>query len=168
MKNYLFIAVVMFFVACSNNEQLNKIQELEKSVFNDKTQTYDKEKSKELIALYVEYAKENPKDTLAPKYLFHAGELAMSLSFGNEAIQYFNGVNVDFPTYEKAPTALFLQAFVYETQLFDTQKAGEIYTQFVAKYPKHELADDAQASINNLGKTPEELVKEFEAKNAGK
>ena len=167
MKNYLFIAIALFFVACSNkeNEKIVKIQELEKTVFNDKTQTYDKEKSKELITLYVEYAKENPKDTLAPKYLFHAGELAMSLSFGNEAIQYFNGVNVDFPNYEKAPTALFLEAFVYETQIFDTQKAGEIYKQFVAKYPKHELADDAQASINNLGKTPEELVKEFEAQN---
>ena len=84
---------------------------------------------------------------------------------GAQAIQYFHRVNNDFVNYEKAPLSMFLEAFVYETQLFDTQKAGEIYKEFIVKYPKHELADDAQASINNLGKTPEELVKEFEAKN---
>jgi hypothetical protein len=36
---------------------------------------------------------------------------------------------------------------------------------FIQTYPDNEFADDAAISIENMGKTPEELIREFEAKN---
>jgi outer membrane protein assembly factor BamD (BamD/ComL family) len=36
----------------------------------------------------------------------------------------------------------------------------------IEKYPESQLAKDAQASINNLGKSVEELVREFEKNQA--
>jgi len=44
-------------------------------------------------------------------------------------------------------------------------RAKDIYTEFLKRFPKSNLADDAQASIDNLGKTPEELMKSFEHKS---
>ena len=45
-------------------------------------------------------------------------------------------------------------------------KASDSYKEFISKYPNHELTDDATASLKFLGKTPEEMVKEFEKMNA--
>ena len=60
---------------------------------------------------------------------------------------------------------LFLQGFVYESQLHNIIRAKEAYTEFIRKYPRHQLAKDAQFSIENLGKSDEELIKMFEEKN---
>ena len=35
------------------------------------------------------------------------------------------------------------------------------YQKFLAKFPEHELASSAEASIQNIDKTPEELIEEF-------
>ena len=51
---------------------------------------------------------------------------------------------------------------MYENNLGDLNAAKSIYEQFLEKYPDDEFADDAAVSIKNLGKTPEELIKEFE------
>jgi hypothetical protein len=37
---------------------------------------------------------------------------------------------------------------------------------FLKKYPKHPYCKDAEMSIKNLGKTDEELIREFEKMNA--
>ena len=49
--------------------------------------------------------------------------------------------------------------------LNDDAKAKIIYEEVIAKYPNLSYANDAKAAINNLGKTDEELIKEFEKKN---
>jgi TolA-binding protein len=59
---------------------------------------------------------------------------------------------------------MFLKAFVYEDQLHDLNKAKKYYEEFLEKYPDSDFADDARISLQNLGKSPEELIKEFEEK----
>lgn len=34
------------------------------------------------------------------------------------------------------------------------------------EFPNHEMADDARASIDNLGKSPEEIIRGFEIKDS--
>jgi outer membrane protein assembly factor BamD (BamD/ComL family) len=70
-----------------------------------------------------------------------------------------------FPDDPKAPEALFFLGFVYDNQINDDTKAGTYYNDFLKKYPKHVLAKDVEASIRNLGKTDEELIREFERMN---
>jgi hypothetical protein len=45
------------------------------------------------------------------------------------------------------------------------EDASRYYRLFLKKYPNHPLAKDAKISLDNIGKTPEDLVKEFELKN---
>ena len=82
-----------------------------------------------------------------------------------QAINYFNTVYTKYPNFDKAPYCLFLQGFIYESQLNDTAKARQVYQQVIEKYPNERIAEDAKASIDNMGKTPEELIREFEKKN---
>jgi TolA-binding protein len=79
-----------------------------------------------------------------------------------KAVQVFDRILSDYPNFEKTPQCLFLKGYVYENNLGDLQTAKEIYEEFIEKYPDDEFADDAEVSIKNLGKTPEELIKEFE------
>lgn len=53
--------------------------------------------------------------------------------------------------------------FVYENDLNDLENAKQTYEAFLQKYPNDpDFADDAQMALKNLGKSPEELIKEFE------
>jgi len=54
----------------------------------------------------------------------------------------------------------------YATDFKNNGKAKELYELFLEKYPEHDFADDAQFSLQYLGKSPEELMMEFEAQNA--
>ena len=85
-----------------------------------------------------------------------------SLRKFNEAVGVYSRISKEFPAYEKAPHSLFLEGFSYENDLADTAKARVRYQDFIEKYPKHELADDVQFSLDNLGKSPEEIIKGFE------
>jgi TolA-binding protein len=161
------IAIVSTFMlfSCSQNKEadLKKVTDLEKkygaSAYSDLS------KAKELIASYDEFVKKYPKDTVSARFLFEAGRLSMNTAQGKDAVKYFDKVITDFPDYSKTPDCMFLKGFVYDDLLKDFAKAKEAYQAFLAKYPTHEFADDAKASIENLGKTPEQLIKEFEAKN---
>jgi len=172
MKKYsaILIAIIsaMILVSCggpSKDKEVTKIKELEKKkAAAEKSGIINREKSAELITAYKEFADKFPKDTASATYLFKGAQLSMNINHGKGAIECFDRIIKDFPDYNKMPDCIFLKAFVYETQLQDMVNARKYYEEFLKKYPRHDLADDAQASINNLGKSPEELVKEFEAK----
>ena len=81
------------------------------------------------------------------------------------AIEFFKQAYNTYPDFKKASYCLFLQAFIYENQLHQLGEADQLYREVIKKFPNDKIAQDAQACINNLGKTDEELIKEFEAKN---
>ena len=55
-------------------------------------------------------------------------------------------------------------AFCYENDLRQKDKAKTLYESFLTKYPNHELAKSVQFSLDNIDKSPEQIIKEFEAK----
>ena len=57
-----------------------------------------------------------------------------------------------------------MQGFVNENLLMDMDKAKYHYERFIKEYPNHALAKDTKVLIENLGKTPEELIKSFQEK----
>ena len=73
----------------------------------------------------------------------------------------------DFRQSKYLPETVFLKAYVYENLLGNLGQAATVYNDFIVRYPGHDLADDAAAALKYLGKSPEELVKEFEAMNSG-
>jgi outer membrane protein assembly factor BamD (BamD/ComL family) len=45
------------------------------------------------------------------------------------------------------------------------QNAEKTYRQFIEKYPNSPIVEDVKATLENLGLTPEELVRKFEEAN---
>lgn len=168
LRNLIFITLALFLFSCSSQQQEKnkKINELEASVFDSTKLSINKNIASELIKLYEAYANEFKTDTASPMYLFKAGELAMSLNEGMKAMMLYKKIEQEYPDYKKAPVGIFLQAFLYENYLNDKESAKKIYTNFISKYPNHELVKDAKASLENIDIPLEELIKKFEEKAA--
>jgi len=123
---------------------------------------FDKNKAQRLVDTYNVFTSKFPQDAETPGYLFKTAEVLRSLRKFNEAVGVYSRIGKEFPDFEKAPHSLFLEGFSYENDLNDLPKAKVCYEKFIEKYPDHELADDVQFSIDNLGKSPEDIIKGFE------
>ena len=173
MKKILLssLAVILMtaMISCNLRTQdpVEKIETLEQELFSEDA-VFDEEgrkKARELVQLYIAYADAHPKDPESPGYIFKAADISMNLLDAGKAINLYNKIVYHYPDFEKAPESLFLVAYIYENYLESYGKAEEIYELFIAKYPEHEFADDAEMSIKNMGKSPEELIREFEERN---
>lgn len=118
-----------------------------------------------LLQAYSTFAEKHPEDTITPLYLYRAVSLSMGMGKGETAIQFIDKSINEYPQSQYLAQNVFLKAYVYENLLSNLGQASFFYREFLKLFPQHELADDAQAAIDNLGKTPEEMIKEFESKN---
>lgn len=167
MKNFslLFVLMALFMVSCKNNPQ-NTIEKLEKKVINE-DKTLNNEVATELIAAYTDYANKNAGDEKSPDYLFKALELAVNMKDANKSLDILSSMENSYSQYEKTPTAIFMVAsLVCEDVLGDYGRAKGMYEKIIQKYPDCEWVETAEQAIKNLGKTPEELIREFEMMNA--
>ncbi len=146
------------------NEMISKIETLQNDLKNTQQNiAINPNKSIDLIHLYTTFANTYPKDTLTPKYLFYSAEMLIAIKKYDEANAVYDRIMSEYPNYVNTPFSLFLKGFNFENNLYDTGNAKKCYEAFLNKYPNHKLANDVKMSLLMLGKTPEELVKEFES-----
>ena len=182
LVSFFFIAIIS--LACGNQgeesqenstfvalDKMNinnldeEIKKREKAVRAD-TAGIDAQKAAGLMEAYAVYAERFPNRANSADRLFKAGELAMSLNHAVQSIKYFEAVYNKYEDYEKRPYALFLKAFVLENQAKEFEQAKLVYEEFLQNYPRHQMADDAEYSLKNMGKSPEELIREFERQDS--
>jgi TolA-binding protein len=157
--------LMMIMVSCSpsRDKVANQIQTLEKSLFSPEAVSFNKQKADSLLSLYEMFIKEHPKDSLSPGYLFKAANIVMNSGDGPRALKLFDQYMTNYPDKPKASLCMFFKAFVYENVMQDLDKARETYLLFIEKYPSDDFTKDAKMALMNLGKTPDMLVREFEA-----
>lgn len=167
-KTWMLIVGLLIVAACSNEaqNQLTAIRKAEAELYPDSTLMPDPGKAKHMIELYTAYATNFPDDTLSPGFLFKAGDMSSKINETAKAIELFGVLTTNYPEHPNASYALFLQGFIYENQVGDPAKAKPYYEKFLSTYPDHPLAQDVAFSLENLGKSPEELIREFESRLA--
>jgi len=161
----LFISItVLFGCGQSKEKSISKIHDLEKQLYSSNVGPVDTSKASEMINLYTDFEKKYPNDTAAAEYLYRAANLAMNVGKSLKSLEYINIIISKYPNYKKITSCYFLKGFIYDYHLKDINNARKSYQEFIAKFPKDDLANDAQISLNNLGKSDEQIIKEFEAK----
>ena len=152
-------------ISCSSqSDSVNAIENLEHELYS--TNTFDHKTAEQLVDLYEQYTENYPKDSLAAKYLFMGAEVSMGMGSAQKAIELYERVYSEYPDFPKSATSLFLIGFVNETQNKNLAEAQKYYLKFIKEFPTHNLIDDAKFSLANLGKSDEEIIREFEAKLA--
>lgn len=184
MKIVKLIAItssVLFITSCNNNKQgesneASAVSLREQYLDQIKKVEVEMHKSPEInnvtaglaIKAYTDYATSFPTDSLTPDYLFKAGEIATATQQYPQALNYYKNITEKYPTFKYIQESLYLQGFLLDNYLNDDAKAKIIYEAVIAKYPTSSFANDAKAAISNLGKSDEELIKEFKKKNGEK
>ena len=158
----LILLVALYFVGCNNYDPAQRIEKLEKEVLSDDNAIVP-EAASELVQAYCDFADANPNDEMAPEYLFKAMDVSMNLNEPQRTISIIDRLINDYPDYPNTQAALFVKAFIFETKYGNLDMAKKLYEQYLEKYPDGAFAESCRASIENLGLSPEELVKKFEA-----
>ena len=146
------------------NNLVKEIEKREAAYRNEKT--INNRNGVLLMEAYAAYSERFSNYEDADEYLFKAAEIAMGEELTVKALKYLDRLYNEFPDYDKRAYGLFLKAFVLENQAGNLDEAKKAYEQFLREYPTHEMADDAKASIKNLGKSPEEIIREFEIQDS--
>lgn len=165
----LFITLATIFSACTSqrDKEVNAIAEQEEQLKKADSRP-ERVQLDELLNKYISFVDKYPQDTASTLYLYRAVNLTMGMGDGQAAMKLIDRTINEYPKSSRLAETVFLKAYVYENILSEYGKAAAIYRDFATRFPDHELADDAQIALNNMGKSPEELIREFEAQNAQK
>lgn len=99
-----------------------------------------------------------PDTKEAPEFLYKATEISRTLRTFTKSLSMYDWIIDEYPQYEKAPTAMFLKGFIIENELNNDEAAMKVYKTFLSRYPDHQLRDDVQFLLDNVGKTDEEIM----------
>lgn len=73
------------------------------------------------------------------------------------AVENFKGIVDNYAQGKHHAEALFMLGFINANDVKNLDEAKKYYSLFVEKYPDHDLADDAQYELENLGKDINDL-----------
>ncbi len=156
---FLLILFTFLIVGCGKKSDKDYFDAAEKSVNQQNIQ--------EAIKSYESLIKEYPDSKLAPEALTKMASLYMNQSDSTlnrqqsfaKAAGLFKEVYDKYPKSEQAPTALFMSGFVLSNDLNRYDEATMIYRLFLKKFPNHKLAKSAKEELNNMGMSPEDILK---------
>lgn len=163
---FVLLLVTAMMLSCGEKMSVEKINELEAKVFTEGV-SFEKENLIQLVDAYLLFAKQNPSDSQSPDFVFKALDVAVgtSVETPQKAIEIADVLIEKYPDFEMTPMAMFIKGFVYENKLGDLQNAEMTYRQFIEKYPDNPMVGDVKSTLENLGLSPEELIRKFESKN---
>lgn len=178
-KFILLSVALLFLISCGNEEKPPVIPKKDNRVLLlGQINKYEAEMHKSMVldpnlatiavTAYDNFVKNYPEDSLAPEFLFKAGEISTASQQYKQAFIYYETITQKYPDFKYAPESLYLQGYLLDNFLNEDAKAKAVYEKVIAEHPELPYANDAKAAIKNLGKSDEELIREFEKKNKGK
>jgi TolA-binding protein len=156
----LFIVIIsLIFFTCSKTS--------DKDYMKMASEKVEKGNISEAISDYNKLIEEYPESKLAPEAILKQAALYHENKVKNisrkealiKSADLFISVSEKYPKIEQAPSSLFMAGFIYANEILDFNKAREIYNLFLKKYPEHELASSAKEELDNMGLTPDEILK---------
>lgn len=153
MKSMLYsaAAAVLLLAGCA---KLTEDQLWQKVEDTRKTGNYDS-----TIQVCQALLRQYPDGKDASAALYMIGETYQNGKHDyHAAINYYHAFVNKYPDLNSTPVAMFVIGFVYNNNLQMIDSARVAYQAFIEKFPNHELAPSAKFELDNLGKTPDEII----------
>ena len=144
------------------SQPVEKMEGFRTKVFNADSGQIDVVAAQQYIRFAKIMALLRPGEKSAADHLNEAAKVAKAIKDPITAIELFNWLSMYFNDTPYGPKSVFLTAFTYENDLNDIEMARKYYNKFIADYPKDEFVPDAKILLQNLGKDPEEIIRQFE------
>lgn len=158
------IIFIILITACSSKT--------DQSYFNEADNFLKQDNIPDAVSSYENLLKEFPDSKLAPQVLMKLAAIYQSkrvtslseLESLKKANEYYMMVFEKYPDDAEAPTALFMAGFIQANELNDYDQATKTYNTFLQKYPDNDLAASAKQELENMGLSPEEILRKNLAK----
>ena len=165
MKSIIALLTIFLIVGCSTKKT-------DKELFDEAQQNLKQDKIPEAVMAFEEIVTDHSGSDLAPEALsqlagLYQNKLIKSISEKEnleKAIELFKKLHADYPKSSFAPSGLFMAGFINANELQNYDEATRLYKQFLQEYPNDVLASSAQAELDNMGLTPEEILMKNMAK----
>lgn len=160
---YTFLLALLLITGCTESKKEKRQKQVEDlqqqlSSTDPEDKTLQDSLALALSDAYEEYAEKFPEDTTSAKYLFQASNLNYQrLGRASKAMDLARKVYHEYPESSKAPEALFMSAFLQEEQK-NFEESQQLFKLFLERYPDHHFADDAQFSMDMMGKDESEVL----------
>ena len=156
--NLLFVAVLALGMFACGEKKLTyqDMKKVEATLF-DEEGYLDTVKAPKVAEKYLQFVEQNPDDTTASLWLYHAMELNVMLNNTEKSKELCDRLLKEYPDSEWTPVGLYLLGMVYDEQCGDLDKAREIYERVLSDYPEADITESVKASIKYLGWTPDEI-----------
>jgi len=165
MRKIIFVLLVALIgFSCTNQRQqkIDLINAAENELMTSATEPIDNAKAAELASLYAQFVTEFPKDSISDKLLFKEAEILMNINRPKEAVAVIDSLIANYSESRLLPQAMHLKGFIYDDKIHSPEMAKISFEALIKRFPEHELSKNAADYIKILGKTPEEVIKEFE------
>lgn len=152
-----FLALGMF--ACSEKKlTYQDMKKAEATLFTENG-TLDTLNAVKVAEKYCQFVEQNPDDSTAPLWLYHAMELNVMLRNPEKSIELCNKLTENYPNSKWTPRGLLLLgSFVYEKEYNDLDKAREVYDRILIDYPDCDVIESVKAAKKYLGWTNEQIM----------
>jgi TolA-binding protein len=156
-----FLSLSIFFlIGCADKKSAEDL-------FNEGEKNLEESKIPEAVSSYETLINEYPNDKLAPDATARLASIYQNKQVKNvpetqsllKSVELFRSVYEKYPNSEQAPMGLFMAGFVEANELNDYDAATKTYNLFLETFPDHELATSAKEELDNMGLTPEEILK---------
>ncbi len=156
---YAIAGVVLFLAGCAKMTEDEMWQKAEQSRASGNVDS--------TIQMCQAILREYPDGKNASAALFMLGETYNGKNDFRAAVNYYGAFVKKYPDSSSTPLAMFFIGFIYNNNLQIADSARVAYQNFITRFPAHELAASAKFELDNLGKTPDEIIgmkKEITAK----
>jgi len=128
--------------------------------------------AKDYILKAEEFSREYPEDPMSAELLYKAGLISMTVAkfsgnpedtefYSHKTLNIFDDIQRVYPDYANIKNCMLNKGVVYDDILHDYENAEIHYKEFIARYPTDSLAINIEAYLQYLGKSPEEIIKQF-------
>ena len=139
----------------------SRLDTLLNSMYDEQSHSLDRRKAAQYVTGCEVFAMVNPKDPKSPELLLKAAEMARTLRNYPKALSIYDWVYTKFQDYPKVGQALFLKGFTLDNDMKKYDLARPVYEAFLAKHPNDVFAKDTKFLLDNLGKSDNEIINNF-------
>ena len=165
MKSILSLLILLLVVGCASKKT-------DKELFDEAQKNLKENKMAEAVTAFDKIATEYSDSKLAPEALsqlaaIYQNKMDKSISEKEnleKSVSIFKKLHDEYPKSEYAPTGLFMAAFISANELNKYDEATALYKQFLQEYPENDLAASARAELDNMGKSPEDILRNSQPK----
>jgi tetratricopeptide (TPR) repeat protein len=158
LKLMLVAMLAMGMFACGEKKLTYKDMLKAEATLFDEEGYLDTLKAPKVAEKYIKFVEQNPDDTTASLWLYHAMELNVMLKNTEKSMELCDQLVEKYPDSKWAPRGLYLLgSFIYEEEFKDLDKAREVYERIVRDYPECDIIESVNASIKYLGWDPKDI-----------